>query len=165
MTSTPLRGPAVLHLDLPMGGAQPRLWRWIIATVVAIGLSLGACAALVALGVALFPWTANYDHFGFGDYAKLTLVGVLGAAIGWPIATMLTTKARRLYLWAAIAVTIVSFAPDLWVLRGGQPAAGVAVLAVMHVAVGVVTYLALVLIAPQRRPKGEAPSAAPADPA
>jgi ribulose kinase len=151
MTTTPLRGPAVLHLDLPMGTAQPRLWRWIVATVLAIGLSIAACAALAAIGTAAFPSTAGYEHFQFADYAKLTIIGVLGASIGWPVVTLLTTKARRLYLWAAIAVTIVSFAPDLWILRGGQPAAGVAVLAVMHVAVGVVTYLSMIVIAPQRK--------------
>ena len=46
----------------------------------------------------------------------------------------------------------MSFAPDVWILRGGQPASAVADLAVMHVAVGVITFLALVFIAPQRRP-------------
>lgn len=151
MTTTLLRGPAAFHLDLPMGRAQPRLWRWIIAAVLAIVLSVAACAALAAIGTAAFPSTAGYEHFQFADYTRLTIVGVLGAAIGWPIVTLLTTKAPRLYLWAAIAVTIVSFAPDLWILRGGQPAAGVAVLAVMHVAVAIVTYPAMVLIAPQRR--------------
>jgi hypothetical protein len=80
----------------------------------------------------------------------LTTIGVIGASIGWPMVTLVTTGARRLYLWLAIAVTIVSFAPDLWILRGGQPSNAVADLAVMHVAVAVVTYVAMVLIAPQR---------------
>jgi hypothetical protein len=151
MTSPTLRGPALLHLDFPRGTAQPSPVRWIVATVVALGVSIAACAALAAAGVALVPATAGYEHYRFGDYAKLTTIGVVAAAIGWPIVTLVTTRARRLYLWLAIIVTIVSFAPDLWILRGGQPAPAVADLAVMHVAVGVITYLALVVIAPQRR--------------
>jgi len=150
MTSPTLRGPALLHLDLPLGAAQPSLVRWIVATVVALAASIAACAALAAAGIALFPSTAGYEHYQFGDYAKLTTIGVIGAAIAWPVVTLVTTRARRLYLWLAILVTIVSFAPDAWILRGGQPAPAVADLAVMHVAVGVITYLALVVIATQR---------------
>jgi hypothetical protein len=150
MTSPTLRGPAPLHLDFPWGTAQPSLLRWIVATVVALGGSIAACAALATAGIALFPSTAGYEHYQFGDYAKLTTIGVIGAAIAWPLVTLVTTRASRLSLWLAIIVTIVSFAPDAWILRGGQPAPAVADLAVMHVAVGVVTYLALVFIAPQR---------------
>ncbi len=150
MSSTAVRGPALLHLDFPWGAAQPSLVRWIVATVVALGASIAACAAIAAAGIALFPSTAGYEHYRFEDYAKLTTIGVIVAAIGWPIVTLVTTRARRLFLWLAIIVTIVSFAPDLWILRGGQPAPAVADLAVMHVAVGVITYLALVVIAPQR---------------
>jgi hypothetical protein len=150
MTTPSLRGPALLHLDVPWGSAQPRLWRWIVATIVAVALSIAACAALAAIGIALVPSTAGYEHYQFEDYARLTIIGVLGASVGWPLATLLTTRARRLYLWLAIIVTVISFAPDAWILRGGQPAPAVADLAVMHVAVAVVTYLAMVLIAPQR---------------
>ncbi|MDP9026336.1 MAG: DUF6069 family protein [Actinomycetota bacterium] len=153
MTTPTLRGPAVLHLDFPWGAAQPSPWRWVLATVIALAGSIAACAALAAAGIALFPSTAGYEHYQFGDYAKLTTIGVIGAAIGWPLITLVTTRARRLYLWLAIIVTIVSFAPDAWILRGGQPAPAVADLAMMHVAVGLVTYLALVLIAPQRTPR------------
>jgi hypothetical protein len=150
MTSPTLRGPALLHLDFPRGTAQPSLVRWVVATVVALGASIVACAALAAVGIALVPSTAGYEHYRFGDYAKLTTIGVIAAAIAWPIVTLVTTRARRLYLWLAIIVTLVSFAPDAWILRGGQPAPAVADLAVMHIAVGVITSLALVFIAPQR---------------
>ncbi|CAN5138800.1 hypothetical protein BH11ACT4_BH11ACT4_08200 [soil metagenome] len=153
MTTSSVCGPAVLHLDFPWGIAQPRLWRWIAATVVAIGLSIAACAALAALGIALVPSTVSYEHYQFEDYAKLTIIGVLGASIGWPLITLVTTRARRLYLWSAIAVTILSFAPDAWILRGGQPAPAVTDLAIMHVAVAVVTYLSMIIIAPQRAPR------------
>ncbi len=156
MTTPTLRGPAALHLDFPAGNAQPALWRWLVASIIALAGSIAACATLAAIGIALVPSTAGYEHYGFSDYAKLTTLGVGAAAITWPIVTLVTTRARRLYLWLAIIVTIVSFAPDLWILRGGQPAPAVADLAVMHVAVGLITYLALVFIAPQRTKRAAA---------
>jgi hypothetical protein len=140
----------LLAIDLPAGRAQPSLFRWILATVVAIGLSLAACRGLVIVGIALFPATANYGHFQFSDYAKLTVIGVLGASIAWPVVALVSSRGRRLYLWLAIAVTVVALAPDVWILHQGQPAAGVAVLVAMHFALAVITYPALVFIAPQR---------------
>jgi hypothetical protein len=140
-----------LALDLPAGRAQPGAVRWVVATILAIGLSLAACRLLVIAGVALFPSTAGYGHFQFGDYAKLTIIGVLGASIAWPVVTFLTTRGSRLYLWLAIAVTVVGLAPDAWILHQGQPAAGVAVLVAMHFALAVITYPVLVFIAPQSR--------------
>jgi hypothetical protein len=76
---------------------------------------------------------------------------VLGASIAWPVVTFLTTRGSRLYLWLAIAVTVVGLAPDAWILHQGQPAAGVAVLVAMHFALAVITYPVLVLVAPQSR--------------
>jgi hypothetical protein len=79
------------------------------------------------------------------------VIGVVLACFGWPLASALWSRARQPFLVLTVVVTVVSFAPDLWILRQGQPADGVLALAVMHVAVAVVTYPALVLIAPQRR--------------
>lgn len=143
-------GPPVLRLDLPRGSAQPALWRWFVATVVAGGLSLAACLGLAALASALSPALVGYGHFQFDDYSKLTILGVFGACLGWPIVAWLTTSARRLYLWLAIAVTVVSLAPDLWILQLGQPAGGVATLIAMHVALALITYPAMVFLAPQQ---------------
>jgi hypothetical protein len=145
-----LVGPRFLYLDLPGRGHLPSAWRWIIGTIVAIALSLAACGALVVVAVHLFPATAGYGHFQFSDYSKLTIIGVFVACLGWPFVAWFTSRARWLYLWLGILATVVSLAPDLWILHLGQPAAGVATLAVMHVALGIVTYLAMVLIAPQR---------------
>jgi hypothetical protein len=78
------------------------------------------------------------------------VIGVLAACFAWPLVTLLTTRARRLFLWIAILVTVVSLAPDAWILHLGQPAEGVAVLVAMHFALAVITYPALVFIAPQR---------------
>jgi hypothetical protein len=149
-TPQALVGPSSLRLDLPRGRAQPAAWRWIIATVVAVGGSLLACFALATAAMALFPALVGYEHFQFGDYSKLTIIGVVGAAVGWPIATWFTTSARRFYLWLAIAVTVVTLAPDAWILHLGQPPIGVATLVIMHLALALITYPAMVFIAPQR---------------
>jgi len=138
-------------LDFPSGGAQPRAWRFVVATIVAVGLSITACAGLVAVGIRVFPSTAGYEHFQFGDYTKLTVIGVVIASLGWPAACYLTTRARRLYLVLAVLVSIAALAPDAWILYQGQSAQAVFVLVWMHLALAVITYLSMVLIAPQRR--------------
>lgn len=143
--------PARWGLDFPNGSAQPRAWRFIVATVLAVGLSIAACAGLVAVGVRIFPSTAGYEHFQFGDYAKLTIIGVVIASLGWPAACYVSTRARRLYLVLAVLVSIAAFAPDVWILHQGQSAQAVLVLVWMHLALAVITYLSMVLIAPQRR--------------
>lgn len=144
-------GPAFLRFDLPRGSAQPRAWRWIVATMVSVAFSLAVCLVVARVASALDPALAGYGHFQFSDYSRLTILGVLGACIGWPIVCWLTTSAARFYLWAAIAVVLVSLAPDLWIWHLGQPAGGVLALMVMHIGLGIVTYPAMVLIAPQRR--------------
>ncbi|HEY4266553.1 MAG TPA: hypothetical protein VGM94_00030 [Galbitalea sp.] len=143
-------GPAFLRLDLPRGAARPSAWRWVLGTAIAVGASLLACFGLAWIAVAVSPGLAGYGHFQFGDYSKLTIVGVIVACIGWPTITWFTTQARRLYLWLAIAATVVSLAPDAWIFHLGQPPLGVATLVVMHFALAVITYPAMVFIAPQR---------------
>ena len=149
-TSNRFYGPAFLRLDLPRGAARPSAWRWILGTVAAVGASLLACFALARIAVALSPALAGYGHFQFGDYSKLTIIGVIVACVGWPVVAWFTTSARRLYLWLAIAVTVVSLAPDVWILHLGQPPAGVATLVVMHFALAAITYPAMICVAPQR---------------
>ena len=139
------------RVDRPLGRNQPNPIRFIAALVAAVVLSIVACWALAALGVALDPSTASYEHFQFGDYAKLTIIGVAIAGIAWPIVCLLSTDARRIYFWAAVIVTVVSFAPDAWIIRGGQPVGAVIILMIMHVALAVITYPVMVYGAPQRR--------------
>lgn len=151
MTKSPRGGDdRFFALDFPTGRQQPSLWRFVVAVIVAVGGSLIACAVLVAVGTAVFPMTIGYGHFVFADYSKLVIIGVLIACASWPLVTLISSRAARLFLILTIAVTIVSFAPDLWILHTGQVAEGVLVLAVMHVAVALVTLPALVFIAPQR---------------
>jgi hypothetical protein len=117
---------------------------------VAVLGSLLVCFLLAKLASFADPGIAGYQHFEFSDYSKLTIIGVVAACVGWPIITLFSTSARRIYLWAAIIVVIVSLAPDAWILHLGQPAVGVTTLAAMHVGLGLVTYPAMVFIAPQR---------------
>ncbi|MEF2978398.1 DUF6069 family protein [Subtercola sp. YIM 133946] len=137
-------------IDLPLGRSQPRLLRFVVATVVAVAASLLACAGLVGLGVLLYPATKGYEHYAFSDYGKLTIIGVVLASLAWPLVTLVSTRARRLYVWLAVIVTVVGFAPDAWILYTGQPAAGVFILVLMHLALALITCVALVFIAPQQ---------------
>jgi H+/Cl- antiporter ClcA len=123
----------------------------ILASLVAVVGSLVADMALVAVGTKLFPSERNYVHFQFSDYAKLTVVGVVIACIGWPIVVRISSKPRWLFYRMAIVVTIVLLVPDVYIWHQGQPAKGVAVLICMHLAIALVTYNALVRIAPTHR--------------
>ncbi len=69
--------------------------------------SLGVDAILVAIGEATFPSTKGYVHFAFGDYAKLTIIGVIIACMAWPVATRISSSPRWLFLRLAILVTLV----------------------------------------------------------
>jgi Family of unknown function (DUF6069) len=138
------------RLDLSPAHRRPAAFRVVAATVASIVGSLAADAVLVVIGVALFPATRGYVHFQFSDYAKLTVIGVIIACIAWPITTRVSSAPRWLFFRLAILVTLVLLVPDLYILHMGQPAAAVAVLMVMHVAIAVVTYNLLVRLAPPR---------------
>ncbi len=122
----------------------------VVATVVALVGSLAADALLVKIGVSLYPATKGYSHFQFSDYAKLTVIGVVIACVAWPVVTRVSSQPKWLFLRAAAAVTLVLFVPDLWIWYLGQSADAVFVLVWMHVAIAVVTYLALITLAPVR---------------
>jgi len=127
---------------------QPTTSRLLIATAVALVGSLLADVVLVAIGKALLPWAKSYPHFQFADYAKLTVVGVVIACAAWPVVTRITSSPRWLFLRLAVLVTAVLLLPDVWLLVKGQPAKAVGVLVLMHFAIALVTYNALVRIAP-----------------
>jgi hypothetical protein len=96
-------------------------------------------------------------HFQFHDYARLTIVGVIIACVAWPIVTRISSAPRWLFFRLAILVTLVLLVPDLYILKTGQPAKAVAVLMCMHLAIALVTYNALVHLAPVRRQRGAQP--------
>lgn len=139
------------RVDFPPSRQFPKAWRLAAATVVAVVGSLAIDALLVAIGVAAFPTTSGYGHFQFSDYGKLTVLGVLIACAAWPFVARASSSATWLFKRMAVAVTLVLWLPDLYILAKGQPHDAVAVLMVMHLAIAVVTYNALVRIAPARR--------------
>ena len=141
----------LVKVDFTPTHRQPSGARVVLATVVSLVGSLAVVAVLVAIGEAVFPSTKGYGHFQFSDYSKLTIIGVLIACVAWPIVTRITSAPRWLFLRLAIVVTLVLFLPDLYILKQGQPPKAVAVLMCMHLAIAVVTYNALVHLAPVRR--------------
>jgi len=152
--------PAFLHPWLARVGVdfkpgrQPGRGEVLFASLVAVVGSLAADYALVLAGKAMFPSVKNYQHFQFSDYAKLTVVGVIIACIGWPIVTQISSRARQVFRLAAVLVTVVLLLPDVAIWYLGQPALGVFVLVWMHLAIAVVTYYSLVTLAPVRRVRG-----------
>jgi len=139
---------SLAKVDFIPDPTQPSWARLALATVVSLVGSLAADAALVALGTRVFPSTKGYEHFLFSDYAKLTVIGVIIACMAWPIVTRISSQPRWLFFRLAIAVTLVLFLPDLWIYLNGSPGRAVAILLLMHLAIAVVTYNALVRLAP-----------------
>src|ERR1700684_247734 len=141
---------SLVRLDFSPRHRQPSAGRLAAATILSIAGSLAADAILVVIGEAVFPSTKGFVHFQFSDYAKLTVIGVVIACVAWPIVTRISSAPRWLFFRMAIAVTLVLWLPDLYILLGGAPGRAVAVLVVMHLAIALVTYNCLVRIAPLR---------------
>jgi hypothetical protein len=141
------RALGLVRVDFASAGRQASAARVIAASVLSVAGSLAADALLVVIGTAIFPSSKGYVHFQFSDYAKLTVIGVVIACLAWPVVTRISSEPRWLFFRMAIAVTLVLWLPDLYILVKGQPPQAVAVLMVMHLAIAVVTYNCLVGIA------------------
>lgn len=150
---TPLleRTLVIARVDWTPSHRQPSVVRLAVATMTAILGSLVADMIIVAVSTHIFPGTADYDHFRFSDYAKLTIIGAALGAAGWPVLTRISSAPRWLYARLTILISLVLFLPDAWLLLHHQPLKDVVVLMVMHVAVAAVIYCSMVLIAPIRR--------------
>lgn len=145
---------ALCRVDLnPTGHRQPSPARLVVATVLSVAGSLAADALLVLIAQHVFPSTRGYVHFRFGDYATLTVIGVLIACAGWPVVIRLTSAPRWVLARLAVLVTLVLWLPDLYILHQGQPGRAVGTLMVMHLAIALVTYNVLVRVAPPRSPR------------
>ncbi|HVT70423.1 MAG TPA: hypothetical protein VHF26_21940 [Trebonia sp.] len=140
----------LIHLDFTPDHEHPSGGRLLLATAVSIVGSLLADALLVVIAQAAFHSTRGYAHFQFGDYGKLTIIGVIIACIAWPITTRITSQPRWMFFRMAIAVTLVLWLPDVYILVKGQNGTAVGFLFLMHLAIALVTYNALVHIAPVR---------------
>src|SRR5579859_3679984 len=106
----------LVRVDFAPEHRQPSAARMMAATAAALAGSLIADALLVKIGETMFPSTKGYSHFHFSDYAKLTVIGVIIACVAWPIVTRISSDPRWLFFRQAIAVTLVLFLPDLWIL-------------------------------------------------
>lgn len=149
--STVVSALASLRIDFSPPPKQPTLVNLLLATFASLAGSLAADAVLVAIGTRIFPVTSGYVHFRFSDYAVLTTVGVVIACVAWPVVTRISSAPRWVFLRMAVLVTAVLLLPDLYILAKGQPVKAVLVLMVMHLAIGAVTYNALVRLAPASR--------------
>jgi hypothetical protein len=138
------------RVDFEPACTQPSVFAMIIATAASLVGSLAADAALVAIGTRVFPSVKHFGHFQFADYGKLTVIGVLIACAGWPVVTRISSAPRWLFVRLAVLVTLVLWLPDVYILKLGEPARGVAVLMAMHLAIALVTYNCLVHIAKVR---------------
>src|ERR1700761_3621199 len=98
---------SLVRLDFQPQHGQPRMVRVLLATAAAIAGSLGADALLVVIGQAVFPATRGYVHFQFGDYARLTVIGVVIACAAWPAVTRVSSDPRWLFFRLAVLVTLV----------------------------------------------------------
>lgn len=154
-------------VGVPARFRQPSWVLLGVATAVALGASLGAGALVVHEASVLYPATAHFSHFRVADYATLTVVGVLAACACWPAVTRVASAPRRLFFQMAVAGTVLLWLPDLGLLIGGAPAAAVVALMLLHLLIALVTYNALVHLAPVRpmpvtsgtRPEAEPPPA------
>jgi hypothetical protein len=139
---------AVVKIDFAARHRQPAWGMVLVATVVSLVGSLLADWLLVKIGTAIFTSTKGYVHFQFHDYARLTIIGVLIACAAWPVTTRITSAPKWVFFRMAVLVTLVLWLPDLYILVQGQPAKAVGILMLMHLAVAIVTYNALIRLAP-----------------
>jgi hypothetical protein len=153
----------MVRIDFAPRHKQPRAALVIVATLVSLAGSLAVDALLVVIGTRVFPSIAGYVHFRFSDYAKLTTIGVIIACAAWPIVTRISSSPRWVFLRMAILVTFVLWLPDIYILAKGQPAKAVVVLILMHLAIALVTYNALVHLAPVKRDRVRRPERADAE--
>ena len=139
---------AAFRVDFAPQHKQPTTARVLLGTIVSLVGSLAVDAGLVAIGTKIFPSTSGYVHFRFSDYATLTVIGVMIACVAWPVVTRISSAPRWVFFRMAVLVTAVLWLPDLYILTKGQSPRAVSVLMVMHLTIALVTYNALVRLAP-----------------
>ena len=153
---------SIFAVDFEPQHDHPRARRVVLATMVAVVGSLLANTILVGVGTTIFPATKGFAHFRVSDYGTLTAIGVVLACMSWPIVTRISSVPEWLFLRMAVVVMLVLWLPDLWILLHGEPPAAVLVLMLMHVAIALITYPALVKLAPVRpRPEPAVGSSLP----
>ncbi|MFY9783515.1 MAG: hypothetical protein WAK12_08300, partial [Acidimicrobiales bacterium] len=142
------------HVDLKPSSERPSAIRIVIVAILAALGSVGVNALLVALVTYLNPPLTSYAHFQLDDYGTLTVIGVLAASAAWDVVLRISSSPRWLLLRMAVLVTVVLWIPDVYLFTKHEPSAGVVTLMIMHLAVALVTYNALVrFAAPSSKPE------------
>ena len=137
----------------PAVQAVPPTHRRVVAAgLAAAAVSLAADLMLATIGQAAFTVPASFGKFAFGTYALLTVLGVAGAAATWAAVARLSSRPKWLLTRLAALVTALFLIPDFLLLgTRGNPVGPVAMLMLMHLAIAVITYTALIKIAPVLR--------------
>ena len=156
------RTRSITRIDRRPLNDLPKARMIALAGAVAIAASLAADVILVALGRGAFHPPVSFGQFSFATYAPLTIIGVIGATAFWAALVHVTSQPRWVLLRAAIAVTAVLLVPD-FLLLPNNPAGGVITLMAMHLAIAVVTAVALLRIAPARGQERRVSKTAAAD--
>ena len=117
-----------------------------LAAVVAVGID----ALLALIGRSVFSVPASFTQFDPISYISLTVIGVIGASIGWAIIAAKAKDPGKLLFRLAVIVVPVTWLADAALLVAGESPIGVVILMIMHIGVGTITYFALSRIAPPR---------------
>ncbi|MDQ2724613.1 MAG: hypothetical protein M3Y36_03870 [Actinomycetota bacterium] len=144
------RAQELTRIDLEPLRPPPSSRRIILAGVLSIVGSLIADALLVAAGKAILNPGAPFDKFNFASYATLTVIGVMGATVGWALLVRMTSQPRWFVIRAAVVVTVVLLIPDFAILPH-DPTGPVVVLMTQHVAIAIITTALLLAVAPAGR--------------
>jgi len=123
----------------------------VAAGLAAAAVSLATDVVLATIGRAVLSVPESFDKFAFGTYAVLTVVGVAGAMATWSALTRLSSRPQWLLTRLAALASALFLIPDFLLLgTPGNPTGPVVILMLMHLAIAVVTYTALIKIAPVR---------------
>lgn len=156
MTTTPphvwTRAQELTRLDLRPLTPLPSGRRIALAGLLAIVGSLVADAVLSTISAATLSPPAYFDKFNAGSYAPLTIIGVVGATVGWALLVRLTSQPQWFVIRAAVVVTIVGLIPDV-ALLSNNPTGAVIGLMVEHLVIAVITTYALLKVAPAGSPR------------
>jgi hypothetical protein len=136
---------------MTMVSTPPSGLRVALVTATAAIASVCVNAVIVWIAKAANPSLQNYSHFRLWDYGTLSVVGVVGAGVAWYVAARYLATPRVVFFRLAVAVTLVLWAPDVWILLKHEPTRAVLFLALMHLTVALITYNLLVFAAPLRK--------------
>ncbi|TDD44393.1 hypothetical protein E1263_40840 [Kribbella antibiotica] len=136
-----------------VGGSRsraPQVGRVAGAAVLAVVVASVVNAALALIGTAALSVPDDFKGFQPVAYVSLTFFGIAGAAVAWSLIAARAAEPVELLRRLALIIVPVTMLADLALLLSGQSPAGVALLVVMHVVVGLTAYFSLTRLAPAR---------------